>query len=255
MGEPATTTSTITCRLISVESQKIKLSSSDYNSVLVLIAVWIAAFLIPSGQYQVDASGSPIAGSFKTIHRRLTLVIAFGIASGSHQRIVRDQESCDPAESARLITEPVQFCAGVSFHSRDRRLHDRGVLYWGTRPWHSPSCLSFSCARAATHRGAQRAVRHPRSVMAWSDDTLGLYALMVPLMIALGYDRMVAVAVVSVAPFLGSLGLDHQPVRHRHWRLEEPAVHRLLMALACACSCCCSCWRQLLPTRCGTPNG
>jgi uncharacterized ion transporter superfamily protein YfcC len=36
------------------------------------------------------------------------------------------------------------------------------------------------------------------SVMAWSDESLGLYALMVPLMIALGYDRMVAVAVVSV---------------------------------------------------------
>jgi uncharacterized ion transporter superfamily protein YfcC len=49
------------------------------------------------------------------------------------------------------------------------------------------------------------------SVMAWSDETLGLYALMVPLMIALGYDRMVTVAVVSVAPFVGTIGSTINP--------------------------------------------
>ena len=38
------------------------------------------------------------------------------------------------------------------------------------------------------------------SIKGWSDETLGLYAMMVPLMIALGYDRMVTVAVVTVAP-------------------------------------------------------
>ena len=32
---------------------------------VVLIVVWIAAFFIPSGQFKVDASGSPVAGSFK----------------------------------------------------------------------------------------------------------------------------------------------------------------------------------------------
>src|SRR5690242_16999259 len=34
---------------------------------LVLVLVWAAAFLIPSGEYQLDAEGSPIAGSFKAI--------------------------------------------------------------------------------------------------------------------------------------------------------------------------------------------
>jgi uncharacterized ion transporter superfamily protein YfcC len=33
----------------------------------VLIVVWISAFFIPSGQYKVDASGSPIPGSFRNI--------------------------------------------------------------------------------------------------------------------------------------------------------------------------------------------
>ena len=49
------------------------------------------------------------------------------------------------------------------------------------------------------------------SVMAWSDETLGLYALIVPLMIALGYDRMVAVAVVTVAPSVGVIGSTINP--------------------------------------------
>jgi uncharacterized ion transporter superfamily protein YfcC len=44
------------------------------------------------------------------------------------------------------------------------------------------------------------------SVMSWSDETLGFYALMIPLLIALGYDRMVVVAVVTVTPFVGRLG-------------------------------------------------
>src|SRR5208283_4167668 len=34
---------------------------------LVLILVWIAAFFIPSGQYKLDAGGSPIAGSFRYV--------------------------------------------------------------------------------------------------------------------------------------------------------------------------------------------
>ena len=33
----------------------------------VLILVWIAAFFIPSGQYKLDASGSPIPGSFRNV--------------------------------------------------------------------------------------------------------------------------------------------------------------------------------------------
>jgi uncharacterized ion transporter superfamily protein YfcC len=49
------------------------------------------------------------------------------------------------------------------------------------------------------------------SVMAWSDESLGLYALMVPLMIALGYDRLVTVAVLSVAPFVGAIGSTINP--------------------------------------------
>jgi uncharacterized ion transporter superfamily protein YfcC len=50
------------------------------------------------------------------------------------------------------------------------------------------------------------------SIKGWSDETLGLYAMMVPLMIALGYDRMVTVAVVTVAPLVGALASTINPI-------------------------------------------
>jgi uncharacterized ion transporter superfamily protein YfcC len=49
------------------------------------------------------------------------------------------------------------------------------------------------------------------SAMSWSDETLGFYALMLPLMLSLGYDRMVVVAVVTVAPFVGVIGSTVNP--------------------------------------------
>src|SRR4051794_3302658 len=36
-------------------------------TILVLVLVWLATFFIPSDQYQLDATGSPIAGSFQNI--------------------------------------------------------------------------------------------------------------------------------------------------------------------------------------------
>jgi uncharacterized ion transporter superfamily protein YfcC len=41
--------------------------------VLVLVLVWLATFFIPSGQYQLDETGSPIAGSFQQIEPPLDL--------------------------------------------------------------------------------------------------------------------------------------------------------------------------------------
>jgi uncharacterized ion transporter superfamily protein YfcC len=51
------------------------------------------------------------------------------------------------------------------------------------------------------------------SVMSWSDESLGMYALLIPLFLALGYDRMTTVAVVTVAPFVGIIGSTVNPFR------------------------------------------
>ena len=54
------------------------------------------------------------------------------------------------------------------------------------------------------------------SVEGMAEETLGFYGLIVPLMLALGYDRMVAAAVILVGAGIGRDRLDREPVLRRH---------------------------------------
>jgi uncharacterized ion transporter superfamily protein YfcC len=51
------------------------------------------------------------------------------------------------------------------------------------------------------------------SMKSWADETIGFYALMIPLLLGLRYDRLVVVAVVTVAPFAGIVGSVFNPFR------------------------------------------
>lgn len=180
--------------------------------LFVLLLVWLAALLIPSGQYQLDASGSLIAGSFQIIPSPLDL-----------EGRVRDLLLA-PVNGLYGIQDPATgmvgpFNSGSMFGSAQVFLF---ILAIG-------GFMTVVFATGALDRGIHHLAyafraRGPLlivvlsllfgvlgSVMAWSDETLGLYALMVPLMIALGYDRMVAVAVVSIAPFAGQIGSTINP--------------------------------------------
>ena len=105
----------------------------------------------------------------------------------------------------------VRLGAGVPVHPRHRRLHDRGVRHRRARPRDPPPRLPVSRPGPVLIVILSLLFGLLGSVMAWSDETLGMYALIVPLMIALRYDRMVAVAVVTVAPFVGRIGSTINP--------------------------------------------
>jgi uncharacterized ion transporter superfamily protein YfcC len=51
------------------------------------------------------------------------------------------------------------------------------------------------------------------SVMSWSDEQLAFFALFVPLLLALGYDRLVVMAVVAVSGSIGGIGATVTPFR------------------------------------------
>ena len=178
----------------------------------VLVLVWLAAFLIPSGQYQLDETGSPIAGSFQRIDAPMSFGERVGdllLAPVNGLYGIQDPETghVGPFNSGRLFGSvqvflfilaiggfmTVVFATGAL----DRGIHHLAYRYRAQGPV-LIVLLSILFGILA-------------SVMAWSDETLGFYALMVPLMIALGYDRMVAVAVVSVAPFVGVIGSTINP--------------------------------------------
>jgi uncharacterized ion transporter superfamily protein YfcC len=179
---------------------------------LVLILVWASAFLIPSGQYQLDQEGSPIAGSFRFVESPLDL-------SGRLRELF-----LAPVNGLYGIQDPATGEVGP---------FNKGAMFGSVQVFlFILSIGGFMAVVFATgaldlgihHLSYRFQARGPLlivalsvlfgilgSVKAWSDETLGFYSLTVPLMIALGYDRIVAVAVVSVAPFVGSLASTINP--------------------------------------------
>jgi hypothetical protein len=178
----------------------------------VLLAVWIAAFFIPSGEFQLDENGSPIAGTYSQIEPPLD-------TAGR----IRDLLLA-PVNGLYGIQDPVTgqvgpFNSGLMFGSVSVFLFilaiggfmtvvfatgalDRGIHHLAYRFRYQGPLLIVILSLLFGVLG---------SVMAWSDETLGMYGLIVPLMVALRYDRLVAVAVITVAPFVGRIGSTINP--------------------------------------------
>jgi uncharacterized ion transporter superfamily protein YfcC len=196
----------------SSEARKRRFPAPVTILTVVLILMWIAALFIPSGEYKLDASGSPIAGSFRYVASPLDfdgrlrdLLLApvngmYGIQDPETRQVGPSQKGIMFGSVGVFLFilsiggfMTVVFATGaldLGIHHLSYRFRDRGPLL---------------IAILAVLFGALG------SIKGWSDETLGLYAMMIPLMIALGYDRMVTVAVVTVAPFVGALGSTINP--------------------------------------------
>ncbi len=178
----------------------------------VLVLVWIATFFIPAGEYKLDAAGSPIAGSYQQIE-------------APHDFAGRVRE---------LLLAPVNGLYGIQDPETGQvGPFNRGAMFGAVQVFLFVLAIGgFMTVVFATgsldlgihHLAYRFRSRGPLlivilsllfgvlgSVMSWSDETLGMYALIIPLMVALRYDRMVAVAVVTVAPFVGRLGSTINP--------------------------------------------
>ena len=178
----------------------------------VLVFVWIAAFFIPSGEYTHDPAGSPVAGSFRYVASPLDLkerIEGLLLAPIDGMYGIQDPETgqVSPANKGAMFGSVgvflfilsiggfmgVVFATGaldLGIHHLSHRFRERGAVLIAVL------MLLFGALG---------------SIKGWSDETLGLYAMMVPLMIALGYDRIVTVAVVTVAPFVGALASTINP--------------------------------------------
>lgn len=182
--------------------------------LLVLVGVWVLTLVLPSGQYQLDDTNSPIAGSYEEVPSPLS----FGDS-------VEDL-FFSPINGLYGIQDPVSghvgpFNSGTMFGSAMVFLFILAIGGFMTVVFKTGS-LDLGIA----HLARKFSTRGPLliivlsvlfgilgSTMSWSDETLGFYALMIPLMLALGYDRVVTVAVVTVAPFAGSIGATVNPFR------------------------------------------
>ena len=195
------------------EEQKSAFPSAITILAMVIVAVWIAAFFIPSGKYQFDESNRPIPGSYAQVESPL-----------------------DAGERVQdLLLSPINGLYGIQNADGHVGPFNSGSLFGSAQVFlfilAIGGFMTVVFATGAMDRGISMLAYRLRergnvlivvlsilfailgSVMTWSDEQLGFYALVIPLMLALRYDRIVAVAVLGVAPSMGVIGSTVTPFR------------------------------------------
>ncbi|MFC4336190.1 YfcC family protein [Salininema proteolyticum] len=164
---------------------------------LVTVLVWLAAFLIPPGSYETDGDGRPVQGTYEPtavdqsfMDRLKDLFMApvnglYGVKDAATGAIA-------PDASGELYG-----AAGIFLYVLSVGAYITVVMNSGA--------LERGIGRLA-HRLQDRGLTLITAIMAvfalagtvegFAEETLGFYALIVPLILALGYDRMTAVGVI-----------------------------------------------------------
>lgn len=173
----------------------------------VTIVVWLLAFIVPTGQYLLDPeTGSPIPGSYVSADPGLSLVDRlyelflapinglFGVQSA-------DTGFIGPYESGELFGAAGVFlfvlAIGVFITmTLESGAIDAGIGRLGERFGGRGAPLIIVLMALFAIGGTTEGM---------AEETLGFYALVVPLMIRLGYDRLTAVGVIVVGAGVGTL--------------------------------------------------
>ncbi|NBE50970.1 YfcC family protein [Streptomyces boluensis] len=173
---------------------------------IVTLAVWLLAFLIPPGQYERDADGAPVQGTY--------------------QRVESTQSFVDRLND--LFLSPVNGLYGVQDEKTGTVGPDAtGSLYGSAGVFlfvlAIGAFITVVFATGALDRGIARLAHRLRdrgalliagvmvtfsvlgTVEGFAEETLGFYGLLVPMMLALGYDRMVAVGAAILGAGVGVL--------------------------------------------------
>ena len=206
-----------------LEQKTLRFPTAFTVLAIVLLAVWLASFVIPSGAYEIDPeTGGPKPGTYHEL------------------------PSCDAADDDEV-------CVDKSFSAQFNTLWDatpnglygiqnargrvgpdeEGFLYGSAQIFlfvlAVGAFVSVAMKTGAIQTGIGRlALRFSRTGSAlivvlmlifalggttygmW-EETLGFFALLVPLMLALGYDRLVAAAVVLFGAGTGVLASTVNP--------------------------------------------
>ncbi|MFJ6694850.1 YfcC family protein [Streptomyces sp. NPDC091272] len=173
---------------------------------VVTLGVWLLAFLVPSGTYDRDANGSPIQGTY--------------------HRVPSGQSFTD--RLGDLFLSPVNGLYGVQDEKSGQVGPDlAGELYGSAGVFlfvlAIGAFITVVFATGALDRGIGRLAHRLRArgalliagvmlvfallgtVEGFAEETLGFYGLVVPLMLALGYDRMVATGTIILGAGVGVL--------------------------------------------------
>lgn len=196
-----------------VPGRRFRFPSAFTVLAAVTLAVWLLAFIVPTGQYAVDAdTGGPIPGSYEEVDPGLSfndrlyeLFMApinglYGVQSGETGFI-------GPYESGELFGAAGVFLFVLAI----------GIFITMTM---KSGAIDAGIARVGERFGGRGiplivvlmvifAVGGTTEGMA--EETLGFYALVVPLMLRLGYDRLTAASVILLGAGVGTLASTVNP--------------------------------------------
>jgi uncharacterized ion transporter superfamily protein YfcC len=180
--------------------------------VLVTLLVWIAAFLIPSGTYVHDENGVPQPGSFRQIDSPQDFgerVEDFFLAPINGLYGLQNPETgvVVPFGVGRLFGAVGVFAFVLAIGAFMTMVLATGALDVAIgklayavrgRPWLVIVAVMALFSLLGT-------------TMGWADETLGFYALLVPLMLTLGYDRMAAAGTIIASATVGAMASTVNP--------------------------------------------
>jgi uncharacterized ion transporter superfamily protein YfcC len=179
---------------------------------IVTVLVWVAALFIPAGQYSTDADGSPIPGTYRRIESPLS----------SSERV--EQLILAPVNGVYGLLSPVRGI--VDTRTVGRLFGQIGVIVFIMS---IGAFISISFATRSLEVAVAALANRLRSrgwvlitaimllfsllgsTMGFSVETFGFYALFIPLMGALGYDRLVTAAMIILGSTIGVMGATVNP--------------------------------------------
>jgi uncharacterized ion transporter superfamily protein YfcC len=179
----------------------------------VTLVVWVLAFVIPTGRYDVsDETGGPIPGSYHTVDSGLSFVdrlyqLFLAPINGLYGIKASDGGFIGPYETGELFGAAGVFMFVIAI----------GIFITLAM---KTGAIDIGVARVANRFSGRGAVLIVILMVLFSiggttegmaEETLGFYALVVPLVLSLGYDRMVAAATILVGAGVGVLASTVNP--------------------------------------------
>ncbi|MGV1037273.1 MAG: YfcC family protein [Candidatus Nanopelagicales bacterium] len=196
----------------SLPKRRFQFPSAVTTLVLVTVLVWLAALFLPAGKYATSADGSPIPGTFQEVPSpygfgEMVQQLFLAPINGIYGLLNGETGVVDTETVGRMFGQigvivfimaigafiSVSFATKaleVAVGSLAHRLRSKGWLLIAA------VMLLFSLLG---------------STMGFSVETLGFYALFIPLMAALGYDRLVTAAMIIIGALVGVMGATVNP--------------------------------------------
>jgi uncharacterized ion transporter superfamily protein YfcC len=194
----------------------------------VLLLVWIAAFFVPAGRYNADTTGAPVPGSYHELQSCSSLPADVEALAG---------QNCAPQDFMyrfkQLWNATPNGLYGVEGASGFVGPNELGFLYGSAAIFFFVlavgAFITVTMKTESIQTGIGRLAlrfRHSGSTLIailmvifalggtsygmW-EETLGFFVLLVPLTLALKYDRMVAAAIIFLGAGSGVIGSTVNP--------------------------------------------